>query len=75
MKSTRSLITKHCANWNDGICLGGMIKCEIIKNKKTSVAQWIDKKLYNKPCIVLKNKNCSYWRNIVVRGMTNEQGI
>ena len=71
MNSTRSLIANECANWNDGKCYGGMIKCIITPNKRTSVAQWINKKLYNKPCIVLKNIKCHYWESIVIPGITN----
>ena len=55
---------KHCANWDNGDCIGCMMS---ICNKV--IIFRILSKFANKPCQV--DKKCDYFNNIVAPGIIN----
>jgi hypothetical protein len=66
-KSSKQDARRHCANWNDGKCLGAMMY------REDGVLRFVlDKDKVDKDCIV--EKGCDYFNNIVIPGM-NENGI
>ena len=64
MASLKLKATHHCANWNNGNCLGAFFYREngLLRMK-------IHKKYVNKPCQV--DSGCSYFENVVVPGIPN----
>jgi len=52
----------HCANWNNGKCLGCMMR-----SKNKSLMLKIDSKLAGKDCIV--TEGCDYFDKVVVPGI------
>ena len=59
-----SMARQHCANWNNGNCLGCMIRTD---NNKLIFR--ISSKFANKSCQV--DKKCRYFDNIVTPGIKN----
>lgn len=58
MKTNKTLVMKHCANYTVGyICAGG-----IIRSDGSSV---INEELENKPCFIKKGKECDYFDKFV----------
>ncbi len=67
MKVGRSSISHSCANWNKGNCLGVIYKVNHnIKTGKHTLTQIISEDMANKPCLLTRNKECSYWDAYVV---------
>jgi len=64
MASLKSKATHHCANWNNGNCLGAFFY-----RKDGLLRMKIHKKYVNKPCQV--DENCSYFDNIVTPAIDN----
>ena len=55
---------KHCANWDNGNCLGCMMS-----SRNKMIIFRILSKFANKPCQV--DKRCDYFNNIVAPGIIN----
>tara|TARA_R100001594_G_scaffold61548_1_gene95718 strand:- start:4021 stop:4221 length:201 start_codon:yes stop_codon:yes gene_type:complete len=64
MSSLKSKAIQHCANWNNGNCLGAFFyrKDGLLRVK-------MREKYANKPCQV--DNSCSYFNNIVTPCITN----
>jgi hypothetical protein len=54
----------YCANWDNGNCLGCMMK-----RSNGMLTFHISSKFANKPCQV--KKKCDYFNNIVIPGVTD----
>jgi hypothetical protein len=54
----------YCANWDNGNCLGCMMK-----RSNSLLVFRISSKFANKPCQV--RKKCDYFNNIVIPGVTD----
>ena len=54
----------HCANWDNGNCVGCMIK-----NKNQTLIFRISSKFAGKSCQV--KKKCKYFDNVVIPGIKN----
>ena len=61
MTSQIPIARKHCANWNNGKCLGCMFKREDDK-----LYIHVDKDFAGKPCVV--DEGCQYFDEIVLKG-------
>ena len=61
-KSQIAQARKHCANWNNGDCLG----CLIRRNGNQIILR-MSRKIGGKPCSV--DKGCEYFETIVVPGI------
>ena len=58
------LARKNCANWDNGRCIGCMMKTD----DKVIIFR-ISGRFANKPCQV--NKKCEYFDNVVIQGINN----
>jgi hypothetical protein len=65
MEKASNIAKTYCANWNNGKCLGVMIK-----HKGKKLYQWVDSDLAMKNCIEDK---CEYFQNIVLKSINNEK--
>ena len=62
---------KECANWNNGKCLGVMLK---VKKKRVGgykypIGQCINVTLAEKPCVA--DKGCAYFESFVLPGVVS----
>ena len=58
MKKLKNLAKQECANWNNGNCLGCMMK-----HKNDALFMWIDVEKEGKPC---SPDECDYLKNVVI---------
>ena len=71
---SRSQISKNCANWNNGKCLGALLKAEYNIKKGTAIIKTVvDKTMVDKNCKLIENKPCQYWDNFVVPNLNGKE--
>jgi len=65
MASLKSKAIHHCANWDNGNCLG-----LFLYRQENVLHMKLRKKYANKPCQV--DNKCSYFDSVVIPGMKNK---
>lgn len=69
MKKQIQTARGHCANYNNGKCVGAMFN----RDEKNTLHTWIDPKYAGKQCVLERqDKQCPYFNNFVVPGISVE---